>query len=384
MKTIAKRSVKHSLLALLLMAGSANAADLRIGGIFPLSGPSSGSFGDPMMAGANLAVKHINEDHLLEGQLSISYEDSQASQQQGVIAMNKLVNVAKVPYVLSSVTGVIKATSVIANNSKTVTINGGAVGPDLASLGAYIWNVIPLAQYEVRAMIPYLVKERNLKRMVLVYVDDPTGQAIRETIEKEVPASGGELVDSLSVPNTMQQFSSIAARVRRSKPDVVYIASYGTQQVSMIKQLRDNGVTQQLASYSSFSAPNTASLPQARGSLYTTQRVDWDANDSLTKRFVADYRKQYSTSPNAYSANYYNAVRLFATLAASLQKNRQPITGENLLAERARHPLYDFVGGSISFAKDNSVVAPMQINEIDGDGGKVVKVIPIAGTSDRQ
>src|SRR5690554_315945 len=114
MNKLTKWCVKGSLLAVLAMAGQVHAADLRIGGIFPLSGPSSGSFGDPMMAGANLAVKHINDEDLLQGTLSITYEDSQALPQQGVIAMNKLVNVEKVPYVLSSVTGVIKATSTIA------------------------------------------------------------------------------------------------------------------------------------------------------------------------------------------------------------------------------------------------------------------------------
>ena len=68
---------------------------------------------------------------------------------------------------------------------------------------------------------------------------------------------------------------------------------------------------------------------------------------------------------------------MFATLAADLQKSGKPITGENLLAQRLKHKSFDFVGGTVSFAENSTVISPMQINEIDGKGGKVVKVVPM-------
>src|SRR5690606_33859487 len=225
------------------------------------------------------------------------------------------------PYVLSAFTGVSKAISPIAQRTKTVAVNGGGVGPDLAELGPYFWNVIPLANFEVRAMIPYLVKERGLKRFVLVYVDDPLGQAIKSELETNLPPVGGELVEALSVPVNAQQFSGIAARVRDAKPDVVYIASFGAQQSQIIKQLRDNGVPQQLASYSGFGISAINNLPEAKGALFTSQQVDWSSQDPVTKRFVEDYKAKYNRDPVAYAANYYNAVRLFALLASELQKN---------------------------------------------------------------
>src|SRR5437667_3979928 len=153
---------KHSFLAALLgvalsFGTAAQGQEVRIGAVFPMSGPNA-SYGDIFGSGANLAAEHVNADKMLSGKLSILYEDSQALPQQGVIGMNKLVNVEKVPYVLSAFTGVSKAISTVAQRTKTVAVNGGGVGPDLAELGPYFWNVIPLANFEVRAMIPYLVK----------------------------------------------------------------------------------------------------------------------------------------------------------------------------------------------------------------------------------
>ena len=369
--SILKRIFAAALMAGAVSAMPAHAADVTIGALFPMSGLNA-SYGDIFSSGANLARDHINADNLLGGKLSIQYEDSQALPQQGVIGMNKLVNVQKVPYVLSAFTGVSKAISTVAGRTKTVAVNGGGVGPDLAELGPYFWNIIPLANYEVRAIIPYLVNERKLKRFVLVYIDDPLGQAIRKEMETSLPGAGGQLVEALSVPATAQQFGGIAARVRAANPDVVYIASYGSQQLQIVKQFRDNGVKQLLASYTAFSVPEINTQPEALGSLYTTQFMDWNSHDPVTKRFVDDYKKKYNKMPTAYIANYYNAVRLFALLAEQLQKKGKPVTGDNLLAQRIESKSFDLVGGKVTFTDNGTVVMPMQINESDGKGGKIV------------
>jgi len=367
------KAITAGVLACTLAASAAaHAADVTIGALFPLSGPN-GSYGDIFGSGVNLAVEHINADNLLGGKLSIQYEDSQALPQAGVIGMNKLVNVQKVPYVLSAFTGVSKAISTIATRTKTVAVNGGGVGPDLAELGQYFWNMIPLANYEVRAIIPYLVNERKMKNFVLVYVDDPLGQAIKKEMEAALPTAGGKLLEALSVPATAQQFGGIAARVRAANPDVIYVASYGSQQSQIVKQFRDNGIKQQFASYTAFSIPQINAQSEAVGSLYTSQDIGWESQDSVTKRFVDDYKKKYNRMPTAYIANYYNCVRLFGLLAQQLIKKGLPVTGENLLKQRLETKTFDMVGGQVVFAENGTVSMPIQINEIDGRGGKVVR-----------
>lgn len=372
-----KLSMARAMLAAaFLMGGAAQAQDIQIGANFPLSGPN-GSYGDVFMSGSNLAVEHVNADKMLSGKLSIAYEDSQGTPQRGVIGMNKLVNVDKVPYVLSSFTGVLKATAPIGARTKTPILNGSGIAPDLADLGPYFWSVIPLANFEVQAMLPYLVKERKFKRFVLLYIDETVGQAVRKQMETTLPTVGGELVEALSIPATLQQFSSIAAKVREAKPDVVYIASWGAQQVQIVKQLRDNGVTQQLASFSAFALPELETLLEAKGAIYTTQSVNWASNDPVTKRYVDGFKaKSGGKMPTVYSANFYNAVRLFALLARDLQRKGKPITGENLLAQREETKAFDMVGGRFVFQPNGTVATPIQVNEYDGKSSRMISVLP--------
>ncbi len=147
--------------------------------------------------------------------------------------------------------------------------------------------------------------------------------------------------------------------------------------MQIVKQLRDNGIKQQLASYSTFSVPEINVQPEALGSLYTTQVIDWSSNDPVTKRFVEDYKNKYNKMPTAYIANYYNAVRVFALLAQQLHKKGKPVTGENLLAQRIETKTFDLIGGKVTFNENGTVLMPIQVSEVDGKGGKTVSVAAI-------
>ena len=366
-----QRLIAAFALAGLVGAVPAGAQDIRIGANLPMSGPNA-EYGELFSSAAAIAVEHANADRMLSKKLVMIIEDSQATPQQGVVAMNKLVSVEKVPYVLSAFTGVSKAIAPVGDKARVVSVNGGGIGPDLAELGDYFWNVIPLVNLEVQAVAPYLVKERNFKKVALLYVDDPAGEAIKKELDIHVPKNGGTMVSSQQVPRASQQFAGLAAKVREAQPDVVFIASFGSQQAQIVKQLRDNGVKQQLVGYSAFSSPTVTQLPEARGALFPSQEVNWEG-DAISKRLARDWKAKKNKDPNAYVANYYNAVMVFVKLAQALEKSGQPITGENLLKQRKAMGSFDVVGGKMTFLPNGTVSMPLEIREIDGGVGKLVK-----------
>ena len=365
-----QRLIAAFALAGLVGAMPATAQDIRIGASLPMSGPNA-EYGELFSGAAAVAVEHINADKMLSKKLVLVVEDSQATPQQGVVTMNKLVSVEKVPYVLSAFTGVSKAIAPVGDKAKVVSVNGGGIGPDLAELGDYFWNVIPLVNLEVLALAPYF-KERGWKKVALIYVDDPAGEAIKKELDINVPKNGGSMVSAQQVPRASQQFSGVAAKVREAQPDVVFIASFGAQQAQIVKQLRDNGVKQQLVGYSAFSSPTVTQLPEAKGALFPTQSVNW-AGDPISQRLARDWKAKTGKEANAYVANYYNAVLVFAKLAQALEKSGQAITGENLLKQRRAMGSFDVAGGKMTFLPNGTVSMPLEIREIDGGVGKLIK-----------
>ncbi len=341
-----------------------------IGTLFPMSGPNA-EYGTVFSAGAQLAVQHIAADRLLKRPLRLQAEDSQALPQQAVTGMTKLINVDRASYVLVGFTAVSKAVAPIGDRAKTVMVNGGGVGPDLAGLSPYFWNTIPLAHLETRALLPHAIA-KGWKKIALVYVDDPLGDAILGILKSELPKSGGELVGTFSIPRAAQQFGPVAARIRQTRPDAVYIASFGAQQSQIVKQLRDNGVSQPLLSYSAMSLDSVRNLPESEGLTFTTQRADLVNGDALTRRFATDFKARFNSDPGTYHMNYYNAVRLFGLLAQAVEGQGKAVDGDSLRAELLAKKEFDLVGGKGSFDEQGNMSAAIDVNEIRG--GKIVPV----------
>lgn len=342
-----------------------------LGTLFPMSGPNA-EYGTAFTAGIQMAMQHITADNMLRRPLRLQAEDTQALPQQGVIGMTKLVNVDKASFVFVGFTAVSKAVAPVGDRAKTVMVNGGAVGPDLAGLSPYFWNVIPLAHLETQALLPFLIRRRNLKRIALVYVDDPLGDAILGILRTSLPAAGGELAGQFSIPRTAQQFAPVAARIRQTRPDAVYIASFGAQQSQIIKQLRDNGVSQPLVSYSAMNIDSVRATAEAEGLIFTTQTTDFEGGDAVTRRFATDFRARFNSDPGTYQVNYYNAARLFGLLAQSLEREGAEVNGDNLRRALLARREFDLVGGKGRFDDQGNMSAELQINEIRG--GRTVKI----------
>lgn len=341
-----------------------------VGTLFPLSGTGA-EYGQMFAAGADLALEHLRADNLLMHPIEIRSEDSLATPQGGAVGMNKLVNVHEAIWTLLAFTGVSKAAAPIGDEAKVVMVNGGGVGPDLGELSPYFWNVIPLLTKEVGAVIPWMA-ERGYKRIALVYLDDPAGQGAKRLLEAGLPGIGGELISAYPVPPTAQQFGSIAAKLRSDRPDAVYFVSYGVQQAQIVKQLRENGITQPIISVSAAGAPSVFETPESEGLIYTSQAANWESDDPVTRRFVEDWRSRHGGEPNIYHQNYYNGIRLFGLLAAALEKAGKPVNGDTLRAELLRQKSFPLVGGAGSFDDAGNITMPIQFNEIVGGKPKVI------------
>ena len=336
-----------------------------MGSLFPMSGPNA-EFGEAFTRGAQVALSHIAADNMLRRPVRLQAEDSQALPQPSVVGMNKLISIDRAVWVLVSWTATSKAVAPIGDRAKVIMVNGGAVGPDLAALSPYFWNVIALAHLEVQVMVPFLVRQRNAKRVALIYVDDPLGDGILAQLREQMPRNGGELVGSFSVPRAAQQFGPVVARVRQARPDAVFVASFGSQNAQIVKALRDNGVTQTICSYSAFGIDSLRTMPEAEGALFTSQKLDFAGNHALTRRFAADFQSRFGSAPLVYHANYYNAAYLFGLLARQVEQAGGTVNGETMRAAMLATRKFDLVGGEGQFDENGNMLTQMQVNEIRG------------------
>ena len=350
----------------LMRVASAQDAPYIVGTLFPMAGPNA-EYGEIFMAGATLGVDYVTKSKVLKRPIELRSVDSLSTPQGGAVGMSRLVNVDRADYVLLAFTGVCKAAAPIGGRAKTIMCNPGSVAPDLSGLSPYFWNMIPLVTKELDPLLTWMMS-KSLKRVSAIYVDDPFGNGVMTALKPALAKAGGQMISTYPITPTEQVFTALAAKIRAENPDAVYFLSAGAQQVELVKQLRNNGITQQLVSAVGVNIPSILNLPEAKGLVFTDQATNWNSTDPLMKTFVENYRAKYNKDPMPYHLNFFNAIVLFGILASTLEKQGKPVNGDNLREQLLAQRKFALAGGTGEFDDVCDISLPVAVDEVTGDG----------------
>jgi branched-chain amino acid transport system substrate-binding protein len=125
----------------------------------PLTGSQS-SYGKDQIKAAEWAVADINAKGGVNGKkLEMIVLDTQADPTIGISAVNRLINVDKVPVFVTAWSAVVKAVAPIANREKVLELSIGANAPEISKLGDYVYTAFPLADVDVTALANYTLQD---------------------------------------------------------------------------------------------------------------------------------------------------------------------------------------------------------------------------------
>jgi ABC-type branched-subunit amino acid transport system substrate-binding protein len=359
---VTRRAAVTLVVAVVALTGAARADDAyRLGAVFPISGPMA-VFGAAFRAGADLAVEHVRADRQLARPIEIRYEDSQGQVQPTLAAMTRLAREERLPCVLIGLASASRMVAPIVEREKVLALNGSATTPDLGRLSGYFWNLVPLADFELRQLLPVAQRQRAIKRLALVYVADLQGQALQRPLEAAVASQGIEVAGSFAVAPFDQDFAELGAKLRELDPDAIHIVAAGRQQIALLEQLHALG--KPLLGSASFDDPELIRRPAADGALFAEQKFDWAARDPVTQRFVKDFTARTRQPPSAYAANYYNAVLVYAQALKALEARQVEPTGEAVREALQGIKRFDVVGGALELQPDGTVQLPVQVKRI--------------------
>jgi branched-chain amino acid transport system substrate-binding protein len=210
--------------ACLLMSSSAMAADVTIGGIFPLTGPAA-PIGIEEQQGVQFAIDQINAAGGVDGNKAVAlYEDSQGMPQVGVLSFNKLVDLQSVPVVISAFSSVSLAIAPLATRKKVLVMNAAAQSDKLAKASPYLINTIPLVGDETTGLVSYMVNTLGKKTAAIVYENAAAGIDAKDDFVTAFQGLGGKIVADESVEFGLTNYRPTLLKVASAKPDFVYFA----------------------------------------------------------------------------------------------------------------------------------------------------------------
>jgi branched-chain amino acid transport system substrate-binding protein len=356
-----------SVLALVaLPAGAADPKSYKIGTILAMTGAGA-FYGKVMSQGAQLAMEELNAKGGVDGvKFELVVEDHKSGQpKEAVSAINKLANIDKVPFILTSYSSPTLAILPIANEHKVMLLNGGGVSPKLVNASPFLFHNRVLANYQALGVVER-AKEQGLKKMAMLHWNDDAGNGVRDFIVPIWKKMGGTVVADEAHPVGATDFTTQIAKIKQAQPDFVAMWTWGKDLGIAIKQARDLGLNVPIKAIDY--TPDAAKIagPAIEGQEYVTDYFDPQGQDKWTRDFAAAYRKKYGEEPEIYAANYYEGVYILAELIRVAKKKG----GDYWKGDRLRDALLEIrrfpsvYGGTVDFQEDGTSLKRVALFEV--------------------
>lgn len=191
---------------------------LKIGALYALSGPAA-KFGEISAQGVRDAVKYFEEKNSIKVDLII--EDTANDPKTGVSAMNKLINIDEVKYVIVGTSGITNAVAPIAEKNKVVLITD-AGGYGLTKDKTYLFqNLLP----SLNNITEQVNSQTEWKRVAIVNINDEFGNIWKNEWQDGILSN--KIVETFSFEKTATDYKTEALKIKTFKPDVLIVVGYG-------------------------------------------------------------------------------------------------------------------------------------------------------------
>jgi branched-chain amino acid transport system substrate-binding protein len=284
-------------------------AQIKVVAIRDLTGVSA-VYGLSANQGMELAIDQINSQHFLgKSQLMVDKMDSAGSTQTAASMVTGAIQDASVSAIfgpLASAEAV--ATAPIAENGKTPIIYVQA-GSNGVVIGDYTFRATPLQSTYYTAIEGYL-KSHNIKKISIIYTSDvPTfNQTATQTYPAMAKAVGFDIVSSIAVVSTTQDFTTPIQRALGAHPDAVAFLGIGAQNATVMQQLRQAGWTGPVIGTGAASLALGPAGQAGAGMVWPTDFSTQETDPSV-QSFVSAYRAKYNNEdPQEFAAEGYLAA----------------------------------------------------------------------------
>lgn len=227
------------------------AEELKIGGIFPLSGPLSEG-GRQTWYGVQIATEMINEKGGVQGKtIKIILADA-PDIKAGRSEAERLINLEGVKIIIGSYySGLAYAASEIAERNRVLYWETVGVADEVTERGfKYTFRVACKgsqggelgAQYIKDIFLSKLGMSLNKARIAVVYEDSIWGTTAGTSFINNAKAAGLNIVESLYYARTSTDLSSVVLKLKESQPDILYMSSLVVDGCLFLKQAKELGL----------------------------------------------------------------------------------------------------------------------------------------------
>jgi branched-chain amino acid transport system substrate-binding protein len=335
--------------------------EIKIGAILPLTGGAA-KYGQSAKNAIDLATEEISSTGINGKKVKIIYEDDQADPKIGVAAFHKLISVDKVTVIIGAMpSGVTLAIAPLAEKNHIILMSPASTAAAVRDAGDYIFRVCASDSLEGTAMVDFMVHNKNLKRIGMIYIQNGYGAGLKDVFENRLKELGLPLIIAEGFQPDDTDFRSQIQKLKDSNLDGIYVVGYKEQAV-FFRQAQELGLHTPFFATTMVEDPELvqkAGESAMEGIIYTYRSYDPNASQKWVQDFVTHFKAKYNVVPDFYAGVGYDAARVLFDVIKKIGINADDV-------KNALYQLKDFPGvtGTITFDKNGDVVQPMRMKVI--------------------
>lgn len=346
------------LAATLLPASPAPADSIKIGHYGSLTG-SEATFGKSTSNGVKMAIAELNATGGIDGKQIelVEYDDKGDTREAGDV-VNRLVNNDHVIAVIGEVASSLSlAAAPTCQKAQVPMISPSSTNPKVTLIGDYIFRVCFIDPFQ--GYVGAKFASENLKaKNAAILIDQSQAYAVglAEEFEKNFTQKfGGTISTKQSYNRGDADYTARLTAIRAQNPDVIYIPGYYTDVANIAVQARKLGITAPLLGGDGWDSEELAkNAGKAIEGCYFSNHAAPDDPNPVIQDFMAKYKDEYGSQPDALAALGYDAANLlFAAL-----KTTHGEGGAKLRDAIAATKDFPGVTGSINFDVNRDAIKP--------------------------
>jgi branched-chain amino acid transport system substrate-binding protein len=360
-------------MAALLILGASPAMPqqktIKIGFISTFSGPVA-AIGNDMRNAFELGLDH-NGRKLGGLPVEVIYEDDLFKPEIGVQKTQKLIESDKVDFVVGYIwSNVLLASLKPLVDSQTFTIVTNAGASQLAGelCSPYVFSTSWNNDQTPQAVGLYM----NQKGVKTAFLIGPNYAAGKDMLEGVAATFKGQVIGrELTRWPDQLDFSAELSKARAAKPDAIFAFYPGGPGIQFITQYVQSGLKGQIPLYTAFTI-DELSLPRLKDlAVGIPGAQEWvnDLPNETNKKFVADYKAKYKSSPSFYGAQTYDAVALIDSGLKAVNNDMSKKEGLRKALEKAD---FKSVRGNFKFGPNHIPIQNFYLQDVVKQGDDYV------------
>ncbi len=329
---------------------------IKIGGLFPMSGPGS-YFGVQDKQGIELALAEMNKTGVNGYKFEIQYEDSACSPLPATQAGKRLLDQYKPQIVLGEeCSDATLAIMPLMDEAKVPFLNAGSSSIKVTDPGnPWTFRIMPNEVMQGVDIASNAHKRLNARSAVLLYENTNAGIGNAKVFGDTFKSLGGQVLADIGFGRDVNDFTAIATRIAGlGKVDVIPTYTLEGQGLRITQALAQAGVSKggggQAIQLGTIWLPFGFEQKAGKAALGYVRIVQFDPTDKreLVQNFIRSFKAKYNQEPTHLNAHAYDQILLIADVVRRGGKDPQSIR-DTLAATKDFHG----VTGSVEFDKHN-------------------------------